>query len=179
MKIFVASDIHGSAYYCKKMISCIEKEKPDKIIFLGDILYHGPRNDLPYEYNPKEVIKLLNSLDYSIVSVRGNCDSEVDLMVSKFPIINELSLISLDNLDIYLTHGHIYNENNWNKENSILIYGHLHIPFIKEKNNSLFINPGSISLPKENNKPSYLIYDNKKFTIFDINDNIIAEKSLN
>ena len=111
--------------------------------------------------------------------MRGNCDSDVDIMVSDFPIVSELSYISVDNNDIYLTHGHIYNENNWNKKHSILIYGHLHIPFIKEHNNNLFLNPGFISLPKENNNPTYLIYDNNTFTIYDINDKKIVEKTIN
>lgn len=179
MKIMFISDIHGIRNNLEKVKERYETLNCDKLVVLGDLYYIGPRNKMKDYYDIDYVKNFLESFKDNLICLRGNCDSEVDLMVSKFPIINELSLISLDNLDIYLTHGHIYNENNWNKENSILIYGHLHIPFIKEKNNSLFINPGSISLPKENNEPNYLIYDNKKFTIFDINDNIIAEKSLN
>ena len=99
-------------------------------------------------------------------------------MISPFPIINELALITVDNKDIYLTHGHIHNETNWKKDNSILVYGHFHLPFIKEVEGKIFINPGSISLPKEDNLPTYMVYDNNKFTIYDINDNVVANKEI-
>ncbi len=177
MKIFVASDIHGSAYYCKKMISCIEKEKPDKIIFLGDILYHGPRNDLPYEYNPKEVIKLLNSLNYSIVSVRGNCDSEVDQMVLNFPILADYGIIVLKNKTVFFTHGHIYNETKIPplRKGDIVLYGHTHIQALFEKNDFIYMNCGSVSIPKENGFNGYMTIENENFYWKDLDGTIKKE----
>ena len=179
MKILFISDIHGININLKKIEKVIEKEKIDKLVVLGDLYYAGPTYNQKYEVNSMNVKDTLTKYSDKIICLKGNCDSDVDIMVSDFPIISELSYISVDNNDIYLTHGHIYNENNWNKKHSILIYGHLHIPFIKEHNNNLFINPGSISLPKENNNPTYLIYDNNTFTIYDINDKKIVEKTIN
>jgi len=112
MKIFVASDIHGSAYYCRLLLEKFKQESADRILLLGDILYHGPRNDLPREYAPKQVIELLNPLKEKLFCVRGNCDTEVDQMVLNFPIFADYAVISLDNLTMYATHGHVYNNNN-------------------------------------------------------------------
>jgi hypothetical protein len=178
MKIMFISDIHGIKTNLLKVKEVFEKENCDKLVVLGDLYYIGPRNRMIEGYDITFVKDFLNSFKDKLICLKGNCDSEVDIMVSDFPIVNELSLISVDNKDIYLTHGHIYNENNWNKENTILIYGHLHIPFIKEIGNNTYINPGSISLPKENNKPSYLIYNDNKFTIYDINENVLFEKEI-
>lgn len=178
MKVMFISDIHGIKTNIKKLEEIFIKEKCDKLIVLGDLYYIGPRNTMNNDYNIKEVLDFLNKYKDKIICIKGNCDSEVDEMVSEFPILNELSMISIDNHEIYITHGHIYNEDNWDKTNSILIYGHYHIPFIKEKESNLFINPGSISLPKDNNKPSYLIYDNNKLTIYDIDENILEEKNI-
>ena len=178
MKVMFISDIHGIKTNIGKVEEIFIKDKCDKLIILGDLYYIGPRNTINNDYDIKEVLGFLNKYKDKIICIKGNCDSEVDKMVSEFPIINELSMISIDNHNIYITHGHIYNENNWDKTNSILVYGHFHIPFIKEKESNLFINPGSISLPKENNKPTYLIYDNNKFTIYDIDGNIIEEKNI-
>ena len=173
------SDIHGIKTNLEKIRQKFLEFNCNKLVVLGDLYYIGPRNKMKDGYDIQYVKEFLESFKDKLICIRGNCDSEVDIMVSDFPIINELSMISIDEYDIYLTHGHIYNENNWNIENSILIYGHFHIPFIKEKDNKLFINPGSISLPKDNNNPTYLIYDNNKFTIYDINDKIVAQKILN
>lgn len=179
MKAMFISDIHG----IKTNLNIIEKRfkelKCDKLIILGDLYYIGPRNEMSEDYNIKEVLNFLNKYKDKIICIKGNCDSEVDEYVSEFPIIDKLGMILLDNHEVYITHGHIYNENNWDKENSILIYGHFHIPFIKENNTNIYINPGSISLPKDGNNPTFLIYDNNKFTIYDILGNIIAEKSIN
>ena len=133
MKWLIASDIHGSNYFCQKLIDGIMIEKPDKIILLGDILYHGPRNDLPKDYNPKKVIQLLNNLDINIISVRGNCDSEVDQMVLNFPILSDYGFISRNNYTIYLTHGHIYNKDNLlpMRSGDVLLCGHTHIQSVK------------------------------------------------
>ena len=112
MKWLIASDIHGSLYYGKKLIEQIKKEEPDKVIFLGDILYHGPRNDLPNDYNPKELIKLLNEYKDKIISVRGNCDSEVDQMVLEFPIMADYMILTINDLTIFATHGHLFDVEN-------------------------------------------------------------------
>ena len=175
MKLMIASDIHGSAYYCEKLLAAYDREKADKLLLLGDILYHGPRNDLPKEYAPKQVIAMLNARKQELLCVRGNCDSLTDLYDIPTQPIKELDLIKTNNLDIYITHGHIYNEDNWDKENTILIQGHTHRPKISKKDNNIYINPGSISLPRGNNLPSYLIFNEKEFIIYDILDNIIDE----
>gem|GEM_PF-4710837 len=112
MKLLIASDIHGSAYYAKKVVESFEKEKADKLLLLGDILYHGPRNDLPFEHNPKEVIALLNPLSDRILCVRGNCEAEVDQMVLDFPCLADYIIVNVDGINIFATHGHIFGENN-------------------------------------------------------------------
>ena len=177
MKIMFISDIHGISSNLDKIKERYIELNCEKLVVLGDIYYIGPRNEMKEDYNIPEVKDFLNSFD-NIIWVKGNCDSEIDEMVNDFPMIDRLGLIEIDNIDMYITHGHIYNEENWKLKKSILIYGHYHIPFIKEKDDILFINPGSISLPKEDNKPSYLIYENRKFTIYDIYDNIIKEKNI-
>ena len=130
MKWFIASDIHGSAYYCRKMLERYKAENADRMLLLGDILYHGPRNDLPEGYAPKEVIGMLNAMKDEILCVRGNCEAEVDQMVLKFPVLAEYAIIDLGNSIIYATHGHIYNENNLPpmKKGDILLHGHTHVP---------------------------------------------------
>ena len=178
MKVLFISDIHGIKTNLNKIKEVYQKEKCNKLVVLGDLYYIGPRNKMIEGYDIDFVKNFLESFKDDLICIKGNCDSEVDKMVSDFPIVNELGLISTINEDLYLTHGHIYNESNWNKTNSILIYGHLHIPFIKQIETNLYINPGSISLPKEGNPPTYLIFDEEKFTIYDINDNILVEKNI-
>ena len=178
MKAIIASDIHGSLKYTKKLEELIQKYNPDKIILLGDLLYHGARNSLPNEYNTMGTCEILNKYSEKIIAVRGNCDSEVDVMVSDFPIINELGILSINGKDIYLTHGHIYNENNWPKNNSILVYGHLHTPFIKEKDGNIYLNTGSISLPKSEEGPTYLVLEDDKFVIYNIKNEKVLEKQI-
>lgn len=179
MKLMFISDIHGIKTNLEKVKSKFKELNCDKLVVLGDLYYIGPRNKMIEGYDIKAVESFLESMKDKLVCMRGNCDSEVDLMISNFPIMNELSLIMTENHDLYITHGHIYNESNWMKENSILIYGHFHIPFIKKIETNYYINPGSISLPKEGYKASYLIYDENKITIYDIDDNIIKEEILN
>ena len=179
MKIMFISDVHGIEDNLNFIKEKYNELKCEKLIVLGDIYYIGPRNEMKESYNIKKVYDFLNSFKNNIICIKGNCDSEIDETINQFPTIDKLGIISDLNNDIYLTHGHIYNEDNWNYENTILVYGHFHIPFIKEKNNNIFINPGSISLPKNDYKPSYLIYDNNKFTIYDIENNIIDEKVVN
>lgn len=166
MKFMIASDIHGSAKYCSMMVEKFKEEKADKLILLGDILYHGPRNDLPEEYNPKKVIKMLNELKNVILCVRGNCDAEIDQMVLEFPIMADYIAVVVENKTIFATHGHIFNPQNplALKKNDILLCGHTHIPKNLVCKNFQYMNPGSISLPKENSFHSYMIFSNDSFT---------------
>lgn len=178
MKILFISDIHGIKTNLPKIKKRFEELNCDKLVVLGDLYYIGPRNNMIEGYDINYVREFLESFKDKLICIKGNCDSEVDVMVSNFPIVNELGLISTINDDLYLTHGHIYNESNWNKTNSILIYGHLHTPFIKEIETNTYINPGSISLPKTEVGATYLYYDEEKFVIYDMNVQEIAKKSL-
>ncbi|MBR4892404.1 MAG: phosphodiesterase [Clostridia bacterium] len=166
MKLLIASDIHGSLYYSNELKKAIDNENPDKIILLGDLLYHGPRNNLPCDYQPKEVINFLNTYKEKILCARGNCDTEVDQMVLNFPIMSDYLVLMVDGICFYFSHGHKYNIDNPLplSEGDIFISGHTHIPSCKEKDGVLYLNPGSISIPKENTPHSYLIYENKMFT---------------
>lgn len=163
MKLMIASDIHGSEYYSIKMINRFLDEKCDKLLLLGDILYHGPRNDLPKDYAPKKVIELLNKHSDKIFCVRGNCDSEVDQMVLDFPIMAEYCLLNFGNKNIYATHGHNFNKDNMLKLNrgDILLHGHTHVPVCEEFEDFIYMNPGSVSIPKENSDHGYMIIDNE------------------
>ncbi|MDO4418896.1 MAG: phosphodiesterase [Ruminococcus sp.] len=165
MKFFIASDIHGSAYYCEKLLEAYKTENADKILLLGDILYHGPRNDLPKDYAPKKVIAMLNPLKNEILAVRGNCDTEVDQMVLEFPILADYAIIATDNALIYATHGHNFNNANLPpiNKNDVLLHGHTHVPVVEEFDTHTYINPGSVSIPKENSPHSYMTFDGKTF----------------
>ena len=177
MKYMFASDIHGSAYYCRKMLKAYEDEGASRLILLGDILYHGPRNDLPKEYAPKEVIQLLNEKKDHIYNVRGNCDAEVDQMVLDFPVLADYALLELDGKTFYASHGHIYNEGNLPplKEGDIFIHGHTHVLRAERKEHYTILNPGSVSIPKEGNPPTYAILENGVFTIKTFDQEIIKE----
>ena len=177
MKYLVISDIHGSKYYANKTNEIYQKEKPDKIILLGDLYYHGPRNSLTKEYNPMEVAKILNNLKEKILCVKGNCDAEVDEMISDFKF-NDNIYMNIKGLKFLFTHGHKYNINNIPDNVDVLIYGHLHTGFIKEKDGVIYVNSGSISLPKNDTKNSYLIIDENKIILKDIDGNTIDEKVL-
>ncbi len=161
----IASDIHGSSYYCKLMLEAFEREKADRLLLLGDILYHGPRNDLPREYAPKEVLAMLNGMKDRILCVRGNCDTEVDQMVLEFPIMADYAVVMIGNHIIYATHGHNYNETNLPplQNGNILLNGHTHVPKYIVHENYIYMNPGSISIPKENSCNSYMIIDGNRF----------------
>lgn len=166
MKLFIASDIHGSAYWCEKMLAAFEESGAQKLVLLGDILYHGPRNDLPEGYAPKEVIAMLNRYKDKILCVRGNCDTEVDQMVLEFPIMAEYSLILADDTTIFATHGHIHNCGQLPplSRGDILLHGHTHVPVMEDRGDITYIDPGSVSLPKEGSAHSYLIFHDGKFT---------------
>ena len=173
MKLMIASDIHGSAFYCSQMLEAYKREGADRLLILGDILYHGPRNDLPEGYTPKEVIGMLNDIKKEVLCVRGNCDTEVDQMVLEFPILSDYSLLYLDGQTIYATHGHVWNPKNLPmlKDGDILLNGHTHVPacteIIQKENEKqekiMYMNPGSVSIPKENSAHSYMIYENGIF----------------
>ncbi|MBR5496455.1 MAG: phosphodiesterase [Clostridia bacterium] len=165
MKIIIASDIHGSAYYCRMLIEKFKEEKGDRLLLLGDILYHGPRNDLPKEYAPKEVIAMLNPLKDKILCVRGNCDTEVDQMVLDFPMLADYAVIPCGDKLIYATHGHKFNETTPPplSQGDILLCGHTHVPKNIECDGFVYMNPGSVSIPKENSPHSYMVFDNDEF----------------
>ena len=177
MKWFIASDIHGSAYFCEKLIERYKAEKADKILLLGDILYHGPRNDFPRDYNPKAVIEILNALKNEILCVRGNCDTEVDQMVLHFPILADYCIITHETKVIYATHGHIFNKEHLPPLNKgdILLHGHTHIPVCEQYDNFTYINPGSVSIPKENSHHGYMIFEDGVFYWRDLDGNVINE----
>lgn len=178
MKVLVISDIHGSSYYARKIEEIVEKENPEKIVLLGDLYYHGPRNELSQEYAPMEVAKILNSLKDKLMVVKGNCDAEVDEMISEFKFEDHI-LTNINGKNIYLTHGHKYNIENIPYEDfDILIYGHIHQGFIQEKEGYLFANPGSISLPKGGTEHSYLILEENQITLKDVDGRILQEYKL-
>lgn len=159
MKWMIASDLHGSAYYCRKMLEAFEREGADRLFLLGDLLYHGPRNDLPREYAPKEVIPLLNGKKEKLLCVRGNCDAEVDQMVLEFPVLADYAVLPVGRRLIYATHGHIYHVKNLPPlaPGDVLLHGHTHVPAWTEfGQGNLYLNPGSVSIPKENSPHSYM-----------------------
>jgi len=177
MKILVISDIHGSKYYAKKISEIDKREKPDKIILLGDLYYHGPRNSLSKEYDPMEVSKVLNSLKDKIQCVRGNCDAEVDEKISEFDFDDFINF-NLNNINFFFTHGHRYNENNIPYGVDVLVYGHLHVGFIKEKDDAILANPGSIALPRDGAPNSYLIITDESILLKGVEGNILTGISL-
>ena len=175
MKWLIASDIHGSAYYCRKLIDAYKNEKAERILLLGDILYHGPRNDLPKEYDPKAVIEMLNGFKSDIICVRGNCDTEVDQMVLDFPIMAEYALLTVGKHLIFATHGHKFNKDDLPKIKSgdILLHGHTHISTHTYYGEILYCNPGSVSIPKEGTEHGYMTLEGDVFTWKDIDGNIL------
>ncbi len=175
MKIMIASDIHGSAFYTSKLLDIFSKEKADKIVLLGDIYNHGPRNPFPKEYNPQEVARLLNGIKDKLLVVKGNCDSEVDTMISEFSFLENVCLF-LDGKSILCTHGHTYNKDNEpSTKFDAVVYGHFHTGFFERKNNTLYINAGSISLPKNQTPSSYLIIEEGRAVLKNIDGEIIDE----
>lgn len=180
MKYLFASDIHGSAYYCRKLLDAFREEQAERLVLLGDLLYHGPRNDLPREYAPKEVIALLNEHKNKIYAVRGNCEAEVDQMVLEFPVMADYCILSVDGRTFYATHGHIYNQDNLPplQEGDILIHGHTHVLKAQQMDGYILLNPGSVSIPKEGNLATYAVLENSIFTIKDFDGNTVREMRL-
>ena len=159
-KIMIASDIHGSGFWCGKLTEAFEEETPEKRLLLGDILYHGPRNELPDGYSPKRVAELLNPLKTRILCVRGNCDAEVDQMMLSFPLLADYALLFAGGRTLFATHGHLFDADNPPplSPGDILLNGHFHVPCHREiAGGALYINCGSVSLPKENSPHSYAL----------------------
>ena len=180
MRWMIASDIHGSAYYCRELFSSFDREGADRLLLLGDLLYHGPRNDLPREYAPKEVIRLLNAHKTSLFCVRGNCDGEVDQMVLEFPIMADYCLLPAGKHLLYATHGHHFHENNppLLQPGDILLCGHTHVPKCAEHEGFLYMNPGSVSIPKEGSHHGYMLWEDKLFLWKDFDGNVIMRHEL-
>lgn len=166
-KIFIASDIHGDARTTEKLLEKYKESGAEKLVLLGDVLYHGPRNDLPAGYAPKKVIELLNPLKDEILAVRGNCDTEVDQMVLSFPVLAEYAFLTFDGLRIFACHGHNFNTDKLPPlaKGDILLHGHTHIPAADSfGDENWYINPGSVSIPKMDSPKSYILYENRVFS---------------
>jgi len=170
MRLMVASDIHGSAYYAAKLVDCFVAEKPDKLVLLGDLLYHGPRNPLPQEYNPQKVASILNQYKQYIIACKGNCDADIDRMLLEFDSNSEQIITIIGNRLIYFTHGDKYNLENLPQLNpqDILVNGHFHVQMVQATPNCIYLNPGSVSLPKDN-KRGYIIIDDRTVSFKDLN----------
>lgn len=175
MKYLIISDIHGSSYYARKMEEIYNKENPDKIILLGDLYYHGPRNNLTEEYNPNEVAKILNQYKDKILCTKGNCDAEVDEMISEFKF-EEYIEFEINGVKFFFSHGHKYNMDNVPPTGNVVVYGHFHTGFIHEEYGVIFANPGSISLPKNNTEHSYLIIDDYELILKNVNGEVIERR---
>lgn len=181
MKLLIASDIHGDADAASAIVKHFEHGRYDKLLLLGDILYHGPRNDLPASYDPKAVIAVLNALSDRILAVRGNCDSEVDQMVLTFPVMAEYCLLSLDGLTAFATHGHRFTKDAPPplSRGDILLHGHTHVhtatPF---GNENIYLNPGSVSLPKEGQDKTFMAYEDRTFRLLRTDGTAVEEIKL-
>jgi len=165
MKLIIASDIHGSAYWCRKLLELVEREQPDKLILLGDLLYHGPRNDLPRDYAPKAVIPMLSGLKDRIIAVRGNCEAEVDQMVLPFPCMADYAQLLAEGTLFHLTHGHHQSPEALPPlpEGSVFLSGHTHVKRDEIIGGIRCLNPGSVSIPKDGSN-SCLIFEDGKFS---------------
>lgn len=175
MKLMFASDIHGSRSAMESILRQYNAEGAQRLVLLGDLLYHGPRNDLPDQYDPKGVTALLNGVKNDLLCVRGNCDAEVDQMVLEFPIQADYALFDLDGTTAFITHGHLFNTGCLppHKAGDLLIHGHTHVLTVQEKDGMTYINPGSAALPKENNPKTYMVYENGMFEIKTLEGDIV------
>lgn len=181
MKWMIASDLHGSAYYCRAMLEAFQREGADRLLLLGDLLYHGPRNDLPREYAPKEVIPLLNGMKDKLLCVRGNCDSEVDQMVLEFPILADYSVLPVGERLIYITHGHVFHLEHLPplRPGDILLHGHTHVPAWQPFGaGNLYLNPGSVSIPKEGSAHSYMTLEGREALWKDLTGKVYHREEL-
>ena len=177
MKFIIASDIHGDEAGCRAVLDAAQREGADKILLLGDILYHGPRNDLPPHYAPKKVIEMLNAVSDKLICVRGNCEAEVDQMVLNFPVMSDTAVVYDGERDValFMTHGHKYSPDNLPplQKNTLFLSGHTHVPRFEERGGVTCLNPGSVSIPKENNPPTLAIYHCGEVKVQDLEGNIL------
>ena len=180
MKWLIASDIHGSAQWCRRLLEAWDSEQADRLLLLGDVLYHGPRNDLPDQYAPKEVIAMLNARRERILCVRGNCEAEVDQMVLDFPVLADYAVLCEGNRLIYCTHGHVYNTGKLPplQEGDVLLHGHTHIPAWEDHGAYRYLNPGSVAIPKEGSWHGYMTLENGRFLWKDLDGAIHHELTL-
>ncbi|MCX4362859.1 MAG: phosphodiesterase [Clostridia bacterium] len=178
MKIVIASDLHGSSYYAEKVKDIFAKEQGDLLVLLGDIYNPGPRNPISKDYAPMVVAQTLNSLKDRLLVIKGNCDSEVDTLISEFDF-SEFSQIFADGLKVTLTHGHKFNKDNMPANaGDVMCYGHFHTGFITQVGSVIVANAGSVSLPKDNSARSYLTIQNNVIALKDIDGNILDSKKI-
>lgn len=170
MKLLIASDLHGSAHFCRLLLEAFRREQADRMVLLGDLLYHGPRNPLPEDYDTKAVTALLNGVASQLLCVRGNCDSEVDQMVLEFPILADYAFLSVDGLNICATHGHLHGPDNPPplRQGEFLLCGHTHLPVRRAHGGFTYLNPGSLALPKDGTPHSYMTLEDGKFLWHDL-----------
>ena len=180
MKYMFASDVHGSAYFCRKMLEAYREEGAERLVLLGDLLYHGPRNDLPKEYAPKEVIAMLNDKKDEIYTVRGNCEAEVDQMVLDFRVLADYAVLVLNGLTFFATHGHVFHQDHMPplKAGDILVHGHTHLLKAEKVGENYILNPGSVSIPKGGNPHTYGILEDGVFTIRTLDGEAVKEMKL-
>ena len=180
MRLMIASDIHGSAKWCEQLLEAWRRERPERLVLLGDLLYHGPRNDLPEGYAPKEVIAMLNDIAPHLLCVRGNCEAEVDQMVLSFPVMADYCVLLVDGHSIYVTHGHVYNEDNPPplQTGDILLCGHTHIPCCHRHEDFIYVNPGSVSIPKQNTPHSYIMLEDGRMVWKDLDGKEFMQEKL-
>ena len=180
MKFVIASDLHGAAPAVRKLVERIEAEAPDRVLLLGDLLYHGPRNDLPEGYAPKEVLAMLNAMANRIIAVRGNCDAEVDQMVLDFPCMADCAQVFADGHLLHLAHGHLPGNNPDDAPalpaGSALLTGHTHVKRLEQVDGILFVNPGSTSIPKDGSA-SYAVLEDGMFTLKTLEGETLKEGS--
>lgn len=170
MKLLIASDLHGSAHYCRLLLEVLYRENADRLLLLGDLLYHGPRNPLPTEYDTQAVAAMLNGVADKLLCVRGNCDADVDQLVLNFPILAENAFLSVDGVTIFASHGHNCGPDVPPplQKGDYLLCGHTHLPVCRKLGGITYLNPGSLSLPKENTPHSYMLLENGNFTWYDL-----------
>ncbi|MBR6755688.1 MAG: phosphodiesterase [Peptococcaceae bacterium] len=166
MKIMIASDLHGSVSACRQLLACFERERPEKLLLLGDLLYHGPRNDLTQEYDPKKVAEMLNDIQDKIICVRGNCDTEVDQAMLEFPIMAEYTILNLEDRIIFATHGHRFQQGNALilEPGDIVVQGHTHLAGKENRGHYHCLNPGSAALPRGGSKAGYILLEDNIFS---------------
>lgn len=181
MKWMIASDLHGSAYWTRRLVERWKAEQPDRTVLLGDLLYHGPRNDLPDEYSPKLTVELLETLQPRPICVRGNCDAEIDQVVLPFPMMADYGVLSDGTQTVYITHGHLYDRTNPlpMQAGDVMLCGHFHVPACEQQPGGWwYVNPGSVSIPKEDSAHEYLIWEQGVWTWKDMDGNVLRQEQM-